>query len=391
MTHPVRISNVRKSFGHTPVLHDVSLVVQPGEFVSLLGPSGCGKSTLLRIIAGLERQDQGDVHIGDRLVNGVAARDRNVAMVFQNYALYPHMTVRDNIAMPLIMDRLGLLARQPMVMSWWPANRATLRDIEQEVRIVSDSLQLGALLDRKPGQLSGGQRQRVALARAMVRDPSIFLMDEPLSNLDAKLRVEVRDELADLHQRLGASFLYVTHDQNEALTLSHRVAVMDQGRILQLDTPQRLYEAPANLAVARFIGSPMINTWHIHVDAAGWFQDFSGSHPCGPLRSCPLTVGLRPEHLQVARGVDFEYPVDCQAQVVVRRCEHQGPEWLLQLHSDTSPDMSLQARVSHRRLDQMPVNGDRITIGWSWNDVLAFDTHGNRLEVTWGSAARKAA
>ncbi len=391
MTHPVHISNVRKSFGHTSVLHDVSLVVQPGEFVSLLGPSGCGKSTLLRIIAGLEQQDQGDVHIGERLVNDVAARDRNVAMVFQNYALYPHMTVRDNIAMPLIMDRLGLVARQPMVMNWLPANRSTLRDIDQEVCFIADSLQLGALLDRKPGQLSGGQRQRVALARAMVRDPSIFLMDEPLSNLDAKLRVEVRDELADLHQRLGASFLYVTHDQNEALTLSHRVAVMEKGRILQLDTPQRLYEAPANLAVARFIGSPMINTWDISVDAAGWFQDFSGSHACGPLRSCRLTVGLRPEHLQVARGVDFEYPVDSQVQVVVRRCEHQGPEWLLQLHSDTSPAIALQARVPQRRLDQMPVNGDRITVGWSWNDVFAFDTHGDRLEVTWVSAARKAA
>ena len=391
MTSPVKLFNIHKSFGTTAVLQGVSLVVQPGEFVSLLGPSGCGKSTLLRIIAGLEQQDQGDVQIGERRVNGVSARERNVAMVFQNYALYPHMTVRDNIAMPLIMDRLGLLARQPFVAGWWPANRATLRDIDNEVHAVAASLQLGTLLQRKPGQLSGGQRQRVALARAMVRDPSIFLMDEPLSNLDAKLRVEVRDELADLHQRLGASFLYVTHDQNEALTLSHRVAVMDKGRILQMDTPQRLYEEPANLAVAQFIGTPMINTWEVTVDASGRYQDWSGSQQCGAVQSCPLTLALRPEHLQVARGDEFEHPVDCQAQVKVRRCEHQGPEWLLQLQTDASSPIALQARVPHRRLDRMPVHGDRIKVGWNLTDVLAFDTHGNRLEVTWVSASRLAA
>lgn len=391
MTSPVHLSDIHKSFGTTAVLQGVSLEVQPGEFVSLLGPSGCGKSTLLRIIAGLEQQDQGDVHIGNRRVNGVSPRERNVAMVFQNYALYPHMTVRDNIAMPLIMDRLGLLARQPIVASWWPANRATLREIDNEVRAVAANLQLGALLQRKPGQLSGGQRQRVALARAMVRDPSIFLMDEPLSNLDAKLRVEVRDELADLHQRLGASFLYVTHDQNEALTLSHRVAVMDKGRILQLDTPQRLYEAPANLAVARFIGSPIINTWDIAVDGSGWFQDWSGLHQWDAVQSGYLTLGLRPEHLRVARGAEFEHPVDCQAQVKVRRCEHQGPEWLLQLQTETTSPVALQARVPYRQIDQLPVHGDRITVGWSLADILAFDTHGNRFEVTWGSASRLAA
>ncbi len=383
MTHSVQILRLQKSFGNTPVLQDVSLTVQPGEFVSLLGPSGCGKSTLLRIIAGLEQQDQGDIHIGERRVNEVPARDRNVAMVFQNYALYPHMTVRDNIAMPLMMDRLGLWARQPMVVGWWPANRATLRDIDQEVRVVAESLQLSTLLDRKPGQLSGGQRQRVALARAMVRNPSIFLMDEPLSNLDAKLRVEVRDELADLHQRLGASFLYVTHDQNEALTLSNRVAVMDKGCILQMDTPQRLYESPANLAVARFIGSPMINTWQVSLDSAGGFQDFSGIHACDAGGASQLTLGLRPEHVLVAQGNTFERPVDIQTQVVVRRCENQGPEWILQLQSESSPSVALQARVHHRRLGCMPVNGDRITLGWSLSDVMAFDSQGHRAELSW--------
>ena len=391
MTLPVHITRLHKSYGHTPVLKDVSLAVQPGEFVSLLGPSGCGKSTLLRIIAGLEQQDRGDVHIGDRLVNGMPARDRNVAMVFQNYALYPHMTVRDNIAMPLIMARLGLIARQPMVARWWPANRSTLHDIDQKVRVVADSLQLSALLERKPGQLSGGQRQRVALARAMVRDPSIFLMDEPLSNLDAKLRVEVRDELADLHQRLGASFLYVTHDQNEALTLSHRVAVMDAGRILQLDTPQRLYEAPANLAVARFIGSPMMNTWDVATDTQGRFQDFAGTHQCSLGHASPLTLGLRPEHLQVASAKAFEHPVDVQTQVVVHRCENQGSEWVLQLRSATLPALTLQARIPHRRLDHMPVHGDRITVGWSLRDVLVFDAQGQRLEAQLLTTARMAA
>lgn len=391
MTLPVHITQLHKSFGNTTVLQDVSLAVQPGEFVSLLGPSGCGKSTLLRIIAGLEQQDQGDVHIGERLVNDVAARDRNVAMVFQNYALYPHLTVRENIAMPLIMARLGLFARQPMVAGWWPSNRSTLLDIDLEVRTVAESLQLSALLERKPGQLSGGQRQRVALARAMVRDPSIFLMDEPLSNLDAKLRVEVRDELADLHQRLGASFLYVTHDQNEALTLSHRVAVMDKGRILQVAPPQHLYEAPANLAVARFIGSPMINTWDVSIDASGVFRDFSGLHQCSLVRTSQLTLGLRPEHLQVASAGTFELPVDTQTQVVVRRCENQGPEWVLQLHTLTSPTLGLQARISHRRLDRLPVNGDQITIGWNLCDVLVFDSQGNRLDEQLLSATRMVA
>jgi multiple sugar transport system ATP-binding protein len=391
MTLPVHITHLHKSFGPTPVLHDVSLAVQPGEFVSLLGPSGCGKSTLLRIIAGLEQQDSGDVQIGERIVNSMPARDRNVAMVFQNYALYPHMTVRDNIAMPLIMARLGLMARQPMVARWWPANRSTLQDIDREVRVVTDSLQLSALLERKPGQLSGGQRQRVALARAMVRDPSIFLMDEPLSNLDAKLRVEVRDELADLHQRLGASFLYVTHDQNEALTLSHHVAVMDAGRILQFDTPQRLYEAPANLAVARFIGSPMINTWDVSTDAQGRFQDFGGSHQCSLDHASPLTLGLRPEHLQVANGGAFEHSVGVQTQAVVRRCENQGSEWILQLRSETSPALLLQARLPHRRLHHMPIPGDRVTSGWSLGDVLVFDAHGKRLEERLLTTPRMAA
>ena len=388
MTHLVQINHIHKTFGNTAVLQDVSLTVQPGEFVSLLGPSGCGKSTLLRIIAGLEHQDSGDVYIGDRRVDGLAARDRNVAMVFQNYALYPHMSVRDNIAMPLMMDRMGLWARQPMVMGWWPGNRSALQEIDQLVRGVSDSLQLSTLLHRKPGQLSGGQRQRVALARAMVRDPSIFLMDEPLSNLDAKLRVEVRNELADLHQRLGASFLYVTHDQNEALSLSNRVAVMDKGRILQMDSPQRLYESPATLAVARFIGTPMINTWEVSLDAEGEFQDFSGSQRCGAERSGQLTLGLRPDHLTVAQAGVFEYSVDRQAQVVVRRCENQGPEWILQLQTMTSPTVGLQARLSNRRLSSVPATGDHITIGWRLADVMAFDDQGHRIDLTWRPPSR---
>ena len=391
MTLPVHITSLHKSFGPTAVLQDVSLSVQPGEFVSLLGPSGCGKSTLLRIVAGLEQQDNGDIRIGDRLVNDVAARDRNVAMVFQNYALYPHMTVRENIALPLIMSRLGLMARQPMVARWWPGNQATLRDINHQVRIVSDSLQLSALLDRKPAQLSGGQRQRVALARAMVRNPSIFLMDEPLSNLDAKLRVEVRDELADLHLRLGASFLYVTHDQNEALTLSHRVAVMEAGRILQLDTPQRLYEAPANLAVARFIGSPMINTWEVSCDAQGRFQDFSGRHQSTLDSPRQLTLGLRPEHIQVTHDDTFEHPVDVITQAMVLRCENQGADWVLLLHSDSMVATPLQVRLHHRRLHHVPIPGDRITLGWSLCDVLMFDAHGEHLDEQLLSTARLAA
>ncbi|WDR05258.1 sn-glycerol-3-phosphate ABC transporter ATP-binding protein UgpC [Devosia rhodophyticola] len=235
------IKGVRKSFGSVEVLHNIDLELEDGGFLVLLGPSGCGKSTLLSIIAGLEPSSGGDVVIGDRTVNDVHPKDRNIAMVFQSYALYPTMSVRRNIGFGLEMRRVDTSSR------------------EDAIARAADLLQISHLLDRKPGQLSGGQRQRVAMGRAIVRNPDLFLFDEPLSNLDAKLRVEMRTEIKRLHDRLGTSVVYVTHDQVEAMTLGTKVAVMKGGVIQQLADPQTIYEKPANMFVAGFIGSPTMN------------------------------------------------------------------------------------------------------------------------------------
>jgi multiple sugar transport system ATP-binding protein len=242
------LEHVTKRFDSTTAVDDLSLEVEDEEFLVLLGPSGCGKSTALRMIAGLESPTEGTIRIGDRIVNDVEAKDRDVAMVFQSYALYPHMTVRRNIEFPLRSRRV-------------PAG-----DRNQLVTDAAESLGLETLLNRKPAQLSGGQRQRVALARAIVRRPEAFLMDEPLSNLDAKLRVQTRAELVELQRRLSATILYVTHDQVEAMTMGHRIAILDVGVLQQVGPPQEVYARPANLFVARFIGSPPMNTIEGRVD-----------------------------------------------------------------------------------------------------------------------------
>lgn len=255
----ISINGLSKQFGSVPVLRRVDLQVRDGEFLTLVGPSGCGKTTLLRIIAGLDHADAGHIQIGDQLVDALAPKQRDVAMVFQSYALYPYMTVEQNIALPLIMRRMSALQRLPLIGARLSGSRATRQAIANEVRAVADSLGLLKLLMRKPAQLSGGQRQRVALARAMVRRPQVFLMDEPLSNLDAKLRAATRTEIAELHRRLASTFIYVTHDQVEAMTMSDRVALMIDGQILQLDTPQEIYDNPIDVRVAEFIGTPKIN------------------------------------------------------------------------------------------------------------------------------------
>src|SRR5829696_10429128 len=217
----VELSGISKAFGDTSVLNGIDLSIRDGEFLTLVGPSGCGKSTLIRIIAGLEAQDEGSIAIGGSPIDHLRPHERRVAMVFQSYALYPHMSVRANLSLPLVMSRLRLHERLPLIRLLSRRRREVMHSIEGEVEAVAQQLQLGALLDRRPAQLSGGQRQRVALGRAIVRHPDVFLMDEPLSNLDAKLRVHMRTELAELHQRLGATFIYVTHDQVEAMTMSN--------------------------------------------------------------------------------------------------------------------------------------------------------------------------
>src|SRR6266571_6313622 len=237
----VEFEHVYKRFNKVEVVHDINLDIKDKEFLVLVGPSGCGKSTCLRMVAGLEEASEGDIFIGDRIVNGVPPKDRDIAMVFQNYALYPHMTVFDNMAFGL---KLRHVAKD---------------EIKKRVEDAAEILGLQPFLKRKPKELSGGQRQRVALGRAIVRDPQVFLMDEPLSNLDAKLRVQTRAEIAKIHQRVQTTFVYVTHDQTEAMTMGTRIAVLNGGIIQQLGPPQELYDHPSNLFVAGFIGSPSMN------------------------------------------------------------------------------------------------------------------------------------
>ncbi len=243
----VTYDHVVKRFGDVEVLKDINIPIADKEFLVLVGPSGCGKSTALRCLAGLEEITEGEIRIGDRVVNDVAPKDRDIAMVFQSYALYPHMTVYDNMAFGL---KLGKTPKE---------------EIDRKVKAAAESLGLERLLQRRPRELSGGQRQRVALGRAIVRTPQVFLFDEPLSNLDAKLRVQTRSEISKLHQKVQTTFIYVTHDQVEAMTMADRIAVMNKGYVQQLDTPQTLYDYPANLFVAGFIGSPSMNFFNVQI------------------------------------------------------------------------------------------------------------------------------
>ncbi|MDO9526311.1 MAG: sn-glycerol-3-phosphate ABC transporter ATP-binding protein UgpC [Gemmobacter sp.] len=308
----VAIRDVRKSYGATPVIHGVTIDIPDGEFVALVGPSGCGKSTLLRMIAGLEDISGGEIAIGDRVVNDVAPKDRDIAMVFQNYALYPHMDVRQN---------MGFALRQ----------RGTPRaEIDRRVADAARILGLEPYLDRKPRALSGGQRQRVAMGRAIVRNPTVFLFDEPLSNLDAKLRVQMRSELKELHQRLGVTTVYVTHDQIEAMTLADRVVVMNGGRIEQMGPPLDLYDRPASLFVAAFIGSPPMNFLQGEVAGADGLRLDDGA--VLPLSArLPgagrVTLGIRPEHLMLADTgwplvVSVVEPTGSETQITGRVAGH---------------------------------------------------------------------
>jgi multiple sugar transport system ATP-binding protein len=301
----IRLEQVGKVYeGGVRAVDDVSLTMESGEFMVLVGPSGCGKSTLLRMIAGLEEVTEGEIWIGDREVARLAPRDRDIAMVFQNYALYPHMTVAKNLG-------YGLKVRN-----------TPKAEIERRVEAVARLLGLQDLLQRRPGALSGGQRQRVAMGRAIVREPQAFLMDEPLSNLDAKLRVDMRAELARLHDRLGITTVYVTHDQVEAMTLGSRVAVMRDGTVQQVDTPQTLYREPVNLFVAAFIGSPSMNLVEARVDGgaaefAGFRVPLSADRRPGTVETGTVILGIRPQDFEDGRTADTALPrIEVDAMVV---------------------------------------------------------------------------
>jgi len=378
MADSLELTGISKSFGETGVLSEINLTVKPGEFLSLVGPSGCGKSTLLRIIAGLERQNAGSVAIANANVDALSPRARNIAMVFQNYALYPHMSAAENIALPLKVSRLSLFERLPLLGLLSPRRSRVQKEIAGEVRQVAQALQIEALLGRKPGQLSGGQRQRVALARAMVRQPSLFLMDEPLSNLDAQLRVHMRDELTDLHRRLGATFIYVTHDQIEAMTMSTRVAMLDRGRLAQLGTPAELYDRPASLAVARFIGSPAINILAGLVDRAGHVA--LGGQPIG--MTLPgqagetVSIGLRPEHLRLTASTQKHALIG-----VVRRNEHHGADRLIHLEWLADRTQTIVVRVAQAEAASYHP-GETFGIAFNPGQAHVFDAQGIRIAAT---------
>jgi multiple sugar transport system ATP-binding protein len=287
----VSVANARKSYGHFEVLHGVDIDIQDGEFVILVGPSGCGKSTLLRMIAGLEEISAGRISIGSKVVNNVAPKERDIAMVFQSYALYPHLTVEANMGFSL------KLAKAPK------------EQTRQRVREAAEILGLEHLLDRYPKNLSGGQRQRVAMGRAIVRNPQVFLFDEPLSNLDAKLRVQMRSEIKQLHQRLKTTTIYVTHDQIEAMTMADRIVVMRDGFVEQIGSPLDLYDRPTNLFVAGFIGSPAMNLIRGQVSTSGPLEliaDGGGRLPLPEAasleRGAQIIYGIRPEHLTIGQG-----------------------------------------------------------------------------------------
>ncbi|MCL1915087.1 MAG: ABC transporter ATP-binding protein [Desulfovibrionaceae bacterium] len=351
----VELRNIKKHYGKTSVLKGVSLSVQDGEFLTLVGPSGCGKSTLLRIIAGLEDADGGEVRINGKNVAGVRPKDRNVAKVFQSYALYPHLTAFDNIATPLRMRWLTSIQRFPLLGRLLPETRRIERDIRGEVEQVAAMLRMSALLDRKPGQLSGGQRQRVALGRAMVRHPAVFLMDEPLSNLDARHRVQMRAEIMGLHRQLGTTFIYVTHDQAEAMTMSDRVAVMMEGELMQISEPEQLYIDPDDLRVAEMIGTPQINVVAIEKMAqhAGLYLAFPPD---------AATMAFRPECATIGK------PLDAMLNGIVSMTEHLGADIFVHIKLDddagtvivrTKPDAA-------RHEDGAPVgvNVDRHNVLW---------------------------
>jgi multiple sugar transport system ATP-binding protein len=316
-------------------VQDLNLEIADGEFMVLVGPSGCGKTTSLRMIAGLEEISEGTLRIGDRVVNDVPPKDRDIAMVFQSYALYPHMSVRDNMA-------FGLKLR-----------KVPKADIERRVGEAAGILSLDKLLDRKPKELSGGQRQRVALGRAIVREPAVFLMDEPLSNLDAKLRVQTRAEIARIHQRLKTTVVYVTHDQVEAMTMGTRIAVMSEGLLQQVGTPQTLYDQPANRFVAGFIGSPSMNFIEVTSDGASGGAQLTGpgdvSLPLEPRfrdsvgAATKLIAGFRPEHLELGEVDEPSAVIPGRADVV----EYLGNEELLHVHA-ADTDIVAIVDSSHR-------------------------------------------
>ena len=341
----LELRSLHKQFDKTVVIHDITLKVDHGEFVVFVGPSGCGKSTLLRMIAGLDSPSEGEVQIDGERVNEVGAADRGCAMVFQSYALYPHMSVYDNMAFGLEN------AKVPKA------------DIESKVQAAASLLRLESLLQRRPTQLSGGQRQRVAIGRAIVRNPKIFLFDEPLSNLDAELRVSMRNELRDLHQRLGATMIYVTHDQVEAMTMADKIVVLRAGLVEQVGTPAALYEKPCNTFVAGFIGSPRMNFM-----PSGLVR--SAKHFANWLSPQTAEVGIRPEHWLIDDSSDG-------LEMSIKRIEYMGAQLLV--HAQIHDHLKIELLVDGE--SKLTV-GQTIHVNALQHHIHEFDQNGHRIERT---------
>ncbi len=356
-------SNVSKRYGDNQVIGGLDLTIEDGEFMVLVGPSGCGKSTALRMLAGLEDITGGEIRIGARVVNGLEPRDRDIAMVFQNYALYPHMTVRRNL-------EFGLRIRK--------MDRA---DIDRRVDEAARILGLDEYLERRPRELSGGQRQRVAVGRAIVRQPAVFLFDEPLSNLDAKLRVQMRAEITALQRRLGTTTIYVTHDQIEAMTMGHRIAVLDGGDLQQVGPPLEVYARPANLFVARFIGTPPMNVLRGVVDGASVrcgdtvlpAPDALAGAVAG-LDGQPVMVGIRPEHVHVAPPADGR--ATAAMTVRVRLLETLGHE--IVLHGEYGEGDAAEALAAKTAPRELPAVGEQATLHVECGQVQLFDVGSGR-------------
>ena len=372
----IELRSITKSFGSTEVIKSLDLSVSNGEFITIVGPSGCGKSTLLRIIAGLENQSTGDVEIDGNVVNNTRASERDLAMVFQSYALYPHLTVQQNMMVPLKLRRLSKLERFPIIGWLMPNRRSKLDEIMKKVQEASETLQITHLLDRKPGQLSGGQQQRVAVGRAMVREPVAFLMDEPLSNLDAGLRVHMRAEISELHRDLKTTFIYVTHDQAEALTMSDRMAVMMDGEILQLDTPNEIYNNPSNIRVAEFVGSPKINILQGECDEKGDIKciGIKITDSIKLAQKGNISVGIRPEHMELVTSNNENV---FKGKIVYR--ENLGSDIFLHVTVNEG-----EQKIIVRSEPSMVINsavGDQVMIGWDEQKVMVFDVDGKNVTM----------
>ncbi|BAB49024.1 ABC transporter ATP-binding protein [Mesorhizobium japonicum] len=371
------LRSLKKSFGGNAILNGVSLDVEAGEFIALVGPSGCGKSTLLRILAGLDHADSGEIFVGGKDMSPVAAAERNIAMVFQSYALYPHLTAGQNIAVPLAMKRLSRSQRLPLVGPLLPGQKDIRTGIARDVREMAGLLKIDHLLDRKPGQMSGGQRQRVALARAMVRHPSIFLMDEPLSNLDANLRVHARGEIVELHRRAGVPTLYVTHDQAEALSMADRVAVMIGGNLLQLAAPDVIYNDPAHIEVARFVGQPRINI--IPAQAENGHVGFEGIRLAllEKVANGPVSLGIRPEFVKLSPSGRSGLAGR------IERLEFLGSEVIAHCRLDASGD-GVVAKLAPQEARDL-IAGMKVGVVLAPEQAMVFGPEGKRLRIAAGA------